>query len=139
MEQIIDLRNTLRYLGVNPGKVSYAFGDNKAMIDCAKHPDARINKRHTILSFHYVRSLAAKGFLAINHLTSGSNAADIVSKHWSHKSAWPLIKPLFNHEGDTGELYIDDVQSDNPSSERGVLKCEHDKVRDEESSEHKED
>ena len=81
VEQTVDLRCTLRHLGVNPGDVSHAFGDNKAMMDCAKHPDARINKRHTILSYHCVRDLAARGFLAINHVISGSNAADIVSKH----------------------------------------------------------
>ena len=121
---------------MNPGNVSYVFGDNKAMVDCAKHPDAKINKRHTILSFHYVRSLAARGFLAINHIVSASNAADIVSKHWSHKPAWPLIKPLFNHEGDTGELYADDMKMDNSSSERGVLRCNQTRVRDSESSEY---
>ena len=106
------------------------------MVDCAKHPDARINKRHTILSFHHVRGLAARGFLAINHIISGSNAADIVSEHWSHKSAWPLIKPLFNHEGDTGELYVDDMKMDNSSSERGVLRCNQTRVRDSELSEY---
>ena len=128
MEQIVDLRSTLRHLGVNPGEVSCMFGDDKAMMDCAKHPDARINKRHTILSFHCVRGLAARGFLAMNHIISGSNAADVVSKHWTHESAWPLIKPLFNHEGDTGELHTDDVKSDDSSSERGVLKCDHTRV-----------
>ena len=75
--------------------------EHKAMIDCAKHPDARINKCHMTLSFHCVGSLAARGFLATNHTVSGSDAADIVSEHWTHRSAWPLIKPLFNHEGDT--------------------------------------
>ena len=70
----------------------------------------------------------------MNHIILGSNAADIASEHWTHKAAWPLIKPLFNHEGDTGELYIDDVRSDNSSSERGVLKCERTGVRDKELS-----
>jgi len=107
MEQVIDLRCALRCPGVNLGKVSHIFGDDKAMIDCAKHPDAGINKRHTILSFHCVGSLAARGFLAMNHIASGSNAANVVSKHWAHESAWPLIEPLFNHEGDTGELHMD--------------------------------
>ena len=118
------------------GKVSHVFGDDKAMVDSAKHPDAGINKRHTILSFHYVRGLTARGFLAINHIISGSNVADIVSKHWSHKSAWPLIKPMFNHEGDTGELYVDDIKMDNSSSERGVLRCNQTRVRDSELSEY---
>ena len=134
MEQVIDLRCTLRHLGVNPGKVSHTFGDNKAMVDCAKHPDAGINKRHTILSFHCVRSLAARGFLAMNHTVSGSNAVDTASEHWAHESAWSLIKPLFNHEGDTGELHMDDVKSDSSSSESGALKCSHAEIQDKEMS-----
>ena len=72
----------------------------------------------------------------MKHIISGSNAADIASKHWTHKSAWPLIKPLFKHEGDTGELHTDDVKSDNSSSERGVLECDRIGVLDGESSEH---
>ena len=118
MEQTVDLRSTLRCSGVNPGKVSHVFGDNKAMIACAKHPDARINKCHTILSFHHVRGLAARGFLATNHIISGSNTADVVSEHWTHKSAWPLTGPLFNREGDTGEPHADDLATDDFSSER---------------------
>ena len=128
VEQIIDLRSALRCPGVNPGEVSHVFGDNKAMMDCAKHPDAGINKHHTIPSFHHVRRLAAREFLATNGVISGSDAVDIVSEHWIHKSAWPLIKPLFNHKGDTGELHTDDVKSDDSSSERGVLKCDHTRV-----------
>ena len=92
MEQIIDLRNTLRCPRVNPGEVSHVFGDDKAMMDCEKHPGARINKRHTILSFHCIGSLAARGFVATNHTILGGNAVDIVSKHWTHESAWPLIE-----------------------------------------------
>ena len=112
MEQTVNLRCTLRHLEVNPGEVCHVFGDNEAMTDCAKHPDAWINKRHAVLSFHFVGGLAAKGFLAMNHIVSGSNVADVVRKHWTHKAAWPFIEPPFNHEGDTGELHIDDWEPD---------------------------
>ena len=70
----------------------------------------------------------------MNHTVSGSNAADMVSEHWAHKSAWPLIKPLFDHEGDTGELHTVDVDLGSSLSERGVLKCSHTEVRDEEQT-----
>ena len=125
MEQMVDSRCALRHLGVSPGEVRCVFGDDEAMTDCAKHPDAGINKHHAILSFHCVRRLAARGFLATNHTVSDGNAADTASKHWALKSSWPLIKPLFNHEGDTGELCTDDLKSDDSSSERGVLRCDH--------------
>ena len=38
LEQVVDLRHTLRYLGVNVGPVSYVFGDNAAMITSSNFP-----------------------------------------------------------------------------------------------------
>ena len=108
IEQIVDLRQTLRYLGVPINDISYVLGNNKSMIDSAKFPYSRLNKRHNILSFHFVRSMVAKGFLAINHIPSTSNAADVLSKHWSHNSVYHLLRPLLHHIQDTGRLYQDD-------------------------------
>ena len=108
IEQIVDLRTTFRYLGVPIHEVSYMFGDNKSMIDSSTVPYARLHKRHNILSFHYVRSMIARGYIALNHVTSKSNLADVVSKHWSHSAVYNLLKPVFHHVGDTGELYKDD-------------------------------
>ena len=107
-EQIIDLRQSLRYLGVPVHDISYVFGDNKAMIESSKFPYARLNKRHNILSFHFVRNIISKGYISINHIKSQSNVADILSKHWSYKSAYPLLRPIFHYAGDTGNLFIDD-------------------------------
>ena len=108
IEQIVDLRNTLRYMGIPINDTSYVFGDNKSMIDTASFPDARLNKRHNILSFHYVRSIMAVGFLALHHVTSTSNLADVVSKHWSHSAVYGLLQPVFHHVGNTAALYNDD-------------------------------
>lgn len=108
IEQTVDLRNTFRYLGVPINDISYVFGDNESMIDSSSFPYARLRKRHNILSFHYVRSMIAKGFIALHHLISSSNLADILTKHWSHNSVYNLLKPLFHHVGNTAQLYIDD-------------------------------
>ena len=108
IEQIVDLRNTLRYLGVPINEISYVFGDNQSMIDSATFPYARLQKRHNILSFHFVRSMTAAGFIAMHHLTSTSNAADILTKHWSHGFVYNLLKPIFHHTGNTASLYEDD-------------------------------
>ena len=108
LEHIVDLRQSLRYLGVPVHGTSYVFGDNKAMIDSSKFPHSRLNKRHNILSFHYVRNLISKGFISINHIRSQPNPADILSKHWSHKAAYPLLRPIFHFCGDTGSLFTND-------------------------------
>ena len=60
IEQIIDLRNSLRYLGVRVNRTSYMFGDNELMINNVSIPCARLHKWHHLLSFHYVRSHIAQ-------------------------------------------------------------------------------
>ena len=110
MEQIADLRNTLQCLGADPGPVGHVFGDNEAMINSSKFPHAQLKKRHDILSFHCVRSIIARRHPAINHLTSKSNVADVVSEHWSHNDVHSLLRPVFNHTGDAGTLHCDDEE-----------------------------
>ena len=109
IEQIIDLRTTFRYLGVEVTNVSYMFGDNESMINNASFPYARLHKRHHLLSFHYVRAHIAQGYIALHHITSKSNIADIVSKHWAYGAVKGLLKPIFYTIGNTRDLYVDDT------------------------------
>jgi len=51
-EQAIDLRLTLRYLGIPIAGKSFLFGDNESVVNSSKHPHAKLHKRHTMLSFH---------------------------------------------------------------------------------------
>ena len=62
-EQVIDLRNTLQYLGVPVREKSYMFGDNKSVVDSSMQLSAKLHKRHTMLSFHRVREAIAAGIL----------------------------------------------------------------------------
>lgn len=82
IEQVMDLRTTLRYLGVPIRQKSYVFGDNQAMINSAATPHAKLHKRHTALSWHRVREAIAAGAAVIYHVRSECNHADILSKHW---------------------------------------------------------
>ena len=61
VEQIIDHRNSLRYLGVPINDISYVFGDNELMIYICTVPHTKLHKRHNILSYHFVRSMVACG------------------------------------------------------------------------------
>ena len=97
VEQVVDLRNSFRYLGVPVFETSYVWGDNESQIHSSSVPYARLGKRHNILLFHYVRSLLAKGFIKLSHIRSQYNVADTLSKHWSHQSNYHnLIHPLLN-------------------------------------------
>ena len=121
IEQIIDLRNTFRYLGVKINDTSYMFGDNESMIDSASYPYSRLRKRHNILSFHYVRSQIARGYINLKHIRSHNNASDILSKHWGYQSVKSLLEPFFNTMGNTANLYVDDSE-DRPD---GVVDVHH--------------
>jgi hypothetical protein len=98
MEHIVDLRNSFRYLGVPVFETSYVWGDNESQVKSSTIPYAKLNKRHNILSYHYVRQMVAKGFINMQHIRSEWNLADTLSKHWSHQSNYKkLIKPLLNY------------------------------------------
>ena len=45
-QQIIDLRLTLRYMGVPIDGPAWMFGDNEGVIKSARVPTSTLNKRH---------------------------------------------------------------------------------------------
>ena len=55
VDQIIDLRTTLRYLGVPVRGKSFMFGDNQAVVNNNAIPHSCLSKRHNALSYHRVR------------------------------------------------------------------------------------
>jgi hypothetical protein len=94
VEQIIDLRNTLRFLGVPVREKSYMFGDNKSVVDSSMQLNAKLHKRHTMLSFHRVREAIAAGILGFYFLPGEDNPADIPSKHWGYTQIKDRLKSL---------------------------------------------
>jgi hypothetical protein len=54
-EQIFDLHNTSRFLGVPVREESYMFGDNKSVVDRSMQLNVKLHKRHTMLSVHCIR------------------------------------------------------------------------------------
>jgi hypothetical protein len=108
VDQSIDLRTTLRYLGVPIRTKSYIFGDNESVIGSSTIPHAKLHKRHNALSFHRVREAVAAKIVDIHHMPGEFNPADILSKHWSYQKTWRILRPLLFHQGDTADLYQHD-------------------------------
>ena len=104
VEQVIDLRNTLRYLGVPIRGMSWMFGDNESVVNSSAQPHAKLHKRHTALSFHRVREAIAAGIVGFFHIPGDSNPADILSKHWGYQQVWQLLQPLLFWQGDTLDI-----------------------------------
>ena len=63
-EQIMDIRQTLRYVGAPIGSKSFLFGDNRSVVTSTTLPHSTLTKHHNILAFHRVREAIAAKLMA---------------------------------------------------------------------------
>ena len=98
-EQIVDLRQTLRYLRVPIKSNAYMFGDNKSVVTSSTVPHSLLSKRHNIMSYHRVREASAAKILAFHWCDSSQNKSDILSKHWKFSKVYHIIRDLFDYQG----------------------------------------
>ena len=119
VDQIIDIRTTLRYLGVPIRDKSYMFGDNKSVVTSSTIPNSTISKRHHLASYHRVREAIAAKFISFHWKDGKSNPADILSKHWEFATVWPMLKPILFWRGETATQLkgSDRIPSTNPGAE----------------------
>ena len=116
------MRAYLRYLGKPVGEMEYVWGDNKSMIDSSTIPESKLNKRHNILSFPYVRNMISRGYINLQHIASEWNFSDILTKNWSYQSSYhELIQPVFHHAGNTAALFLDDTLELDVAIEEGSI------------------
>ena len=81
-DQIMDIRQTLRYLGASIGSISFLFGDNRSVVTSATLPHCTLTKCHNILAFHRVREAISEKLMALYWIQSAYNLSDMLSKHW---------------------------------------------------------
>ena len=106
-EQMMDLRNILKYLGVPIMTKAYMFGDNKSVIMSTTIPQSVLNKRHNMLSYHRVREDIAAKILDFYWCTSDQNKSEKLSKHWEHAKVRDMQKELFEYQGERSLLKPD--------------------------------
>ena len=116
-QQIIDLRITLRYMGVPIGR-SVMFGDSKSVVDNTTIPKSKNTKRHTALSYHCVRDAIYKNVMSLFHIPGTHNPADMLSKNWGMNVVWDKVKPMLFWNGDTMDLICDDKEATKITSSR---------------------
>jgi hypothetical protein len=104
IEQIIEIRTMLRYLGVRVSTYSYMFGDNRSVVDSSTVPESKLHKRHNALSYHKVREAISAGYIKFEHIPGDRNPADILSKHWGYRDVWPILRILLFWAGDTADV-----------------------------------
>jgi len=104
VDQIVDLRYTLRMLGVPLTGPSWMFGDNLSVVNSSTMPSGKLTKRHNILSYHRVREAQAAGFVNFVHIDGKQNPADILTKPTSSREWYEVMKPLIFWRARDGEL-----------------------------------
>ena len=98
-EQIMDIRQTLRYLGAPITTKSFLFGDNRSVVTSATLPHSTLTKRHNILAFRRVREAIAAKLMAFYWIQTAYNLSDMLTKHWDHPTVYPMILKLLITRG----------------------------------------
>ena len=100
-EQIMDLRYSLRALGVPLDGPSWMFGDNGSVVTSSTIPHSRLSKRWNALSYHRVREAIASGIIRFHFVPTHQNPSDVLTKPLDKVTAWPFVEVLLFWKGDT--------------------------------------
>ena len=101
VEQIIDLRYTLRMFGVPLDGASWLFGDNKSVVTSSTIPHSSLNKCWNALSYHKLCEAVAGGFVHFEHIPSIDNPSDILTKSLPWHKARVHVEPLLFWKGES--------------------------------------
>ena len=101
VEQIMDLRYTLRMLGVPILGASWLFCDNKGVVQSSTIPHSKLAKRWNALSYHRVREAIASKYVIFLRIDGKKNPADILTKNLKMLDMKDFTQSLMDFKGDT--------------------------------------
>ena len=124
-EQIMDIRQTLRYLGARIATKSFLFGDNISVVTSATLPHSTLTKRHNILGFHRVTEAIGAKLINFYWIQSVYNLSDMLSEHWDHPTVYPMILKLLITRGNITLIPKEATQE----KEKEILKSQPKKLK----------
>ena len=99
---VIEVRYSLRMLGIEIDGPALMLGDNKSVILNTSVPSSVLKKKHCAVNYHRVREAIACGIVKFVHIPSEKNLADCLTKPLAGNVQYRLIKPvLFANPGET--------------------------------------
>ena len=120
-EQIMDIRQTLRYLGAPITTKSFLFGEIRSVATSVTLPHSTLTKRHNILAFHRVREAIAAKLMAFYWIQSAYNLSAMLSKHWDHPTVYPMILKLLITRGNITLIPREATQEKEKEKEKEIL------------------
>ena len=93
-ELILELRYTLRMLGVPIDGPALMLGDNMSVVLNTTVPSSVLKKKHLGICYHRVREAIAAKVLRFCHVRSEENLADVLTKPLPNHLFYNLIKPI---------------------------------------------
>ena len=123
VEQLMDLRYTLRMFGCRLDGPAYLFGDNLSVITQSNIPSSTLKKRHNAIAFHRVREAVAANIVIFLKIDGKENPADILTKHRSSREWFPLMKPLIFWDQSRSDS-ADEGDDSMDSGSRGVAELD---------------
>ena len=112
VEQIIDIRYTLRMFGVPLDGPAWLLGDSQAVINSTTIPHSSLSKRWNALLYHRCHEAVAAGIVRFEFLPGRETPSDILTKNLPWAKACVFVEPLLLWKGET-------VSSGTPN-QRGV-------------------
>ena len=100
----MDLRYTMRMLGVPLDGPTWLFGDNQAVVNSATIPHSTLSKRWNAISYHRCREAVAAGVIRFDHISGKDNPADILTKPLPYFTAKTHVEPLMFWKGETADI-----------------------------------
>jgi len=81
VEQLLDIRNKLRRMGIKVEKTSQILGANKAVImNIQQLPSSTMKKKHNSVAFHKSKVVIAAGISQAGNINGNQNPSDILPK-----------------------------------------------------------
>jgi hypothetical protein len=100
-EHIMDIRYTLRMLGVPLDGPAWMFGDNEGVNKNCTIPHSMLKKRHNARAYHRVREAIAAKILYFIDINGKKNPADPLTKFLCWNDIKDKVGPVLFWKGDT--------------------------------------
>ncbi len=79
-EEAITIQYMLRSLGIHVTFPRDVSGDNASAITSATSAEAKLKKKHVVLSYHFVREHVAAGIVSLHKVGGKDNIAHLLTK-----------------------------------------------------------